>query len=398
MTVRVARSAAEVEELRPAWERLQNDHLASDLDFVLTYCRHSPNVVRPHVVLVEDGGAPVGLVVSRLEDIRLPAQLAGKSMLNSRVRSLTLVYGGLLDGDDPELAPRLLAAWQASLEEEPVDVLRMRMLALGSPQHAAATSGLALLRRRRFLPRTPHWRSEIPGSLAEFLARRSRRRRETVRRYSRKLEQTYGDDARVEIVRHREGLDRLFADSKLVHRETYQHVLGVGFSDETVHRRLAELAADRGWFRGYMLYLRDRPVAFWHGNAYGGVFGITSTGFDPAYGRDRPGTYLLMKALEDLCADDAVHTLDFGFGHAEYKRRFGDGWVDEEDVVVFARRPRAMALNVLQTTLGGMDAAGRAVAMRTGSLAALRRRRRALAPTGTREPEDESAPGTRKPA
>ena len=195
------------------------------------------------------------------------------------------------------------------------------MLAVGSPVHTVATRSSPLLRRERFSTQMPHWQAEIPGSLDEFLARRSRRRRETVRRYSKRLEKTYGDEARVEVFRTRDQIDRLFADSALVHRETYQHVLGVGFSDASVQRALTELAMDRGWFRGYVLYLKGSPAAFWHGNAYKGVFGIGATGFDPAFADARPGTYLLMRVVEDLAADDSVHTLDFGFGDAEYKRQ-----------------------------------------------------------------------------
>ena len=382
MSVQVARTHEEVEALRPTWARLQNDYLTSDIDFFLTYCRHTPNVVRPHAVLLEEGGAPKGLVASRLEDIQLPAKLAHKTVLNSRLRALTVVYGGLLGADDETLAGRLIAALRTSVADEPFDLVRVRMLPLGSPQYAGVAGNASPLRRQRFATRMPHWRSELAGSLDDFLASRSRRRRETVRRYSRRLERTYGDDARVEIVKDSGGLERLFADSKLIHRETYQHILGVGFSDETVQRRLAELATERGWFRGYMLYLRDKPVAFWHGNAYRGVFGIGATGFDPTFADDRPGTYLLMRAVEDLCADESVHTLDFGFGDADYKRHFGDGFVDEEDVVVFAGKPRALAVNTLQTALGGLTAVGRSVAARTGSLGALRRRRRSGEPTG----------------
>ncbi len=162
-----------------------------------------------------------------------------------------------------------------------------------------------------------------------------------MRRYSKRLEKTYGDEAQVEIFRSRDQIDRLFADSALIHRETYQHVLGVGFSDEPVQRALTELAMDRGWFRGYVLYLNGTPAAFWHGNAYKGVFGIGATGFDPAFADARPGTYLLMRVVEDLAAEGSVHTLDFGFGDAEYKRHFGDECRLEEDVVLV--EPRAPA-------------------------------------------------------
>ncbi|MGH3026983.1 MAG: GNAT family N-acetyltransferase [Gaiellaceae bacterium] len=373
-TVRVARSFEEAEELRPAWERLQNNRLTSDMDFVLTYCRHTPSVVRPHIVLLEENGEPVALAAGRLEETRLPARLGYKVVLDSRVRALTFVYGGLL-GDTASL-PALLSALGDSVKRERLDLVRFRMLELGSSQHSALTDASPLLRKQRFAPRMRHWRAALPGTLDDFLAQRSRRRRESVRRYSRRLERTYGDDARVEVVRDGKGLDKLFAESKVIHRETYQHVLGVGFSDENVQRRLAELTSDRGWFRGYMLYLRDKPVAFWHGNAYRGSFGVMATGFDPAYADDRPGTYLLMRAVEDLSGDGSAKVMDFGFGDADYKRHFGDGFVEEQDVGIFERRPRTIALNAVHSTLGGATAAGRAVSDGTGALTNIRRRRR----------------------
>ena len=373
-TVRVARSFEEAEELRPAWERLQNGHLTSDIDFVLTYCRHTAGVVRPHIVLLEEEGEPVALAAGRLEETRLPARLGYKVVLNSSVRALTVVYGGLLG--DTARVPELLAALKDSIRDERLDLVRFRMLELGSPVHAALTHAAPVVRKQRFATKLRHWRSALPGTLDDFLAQRSRRRRETVRRYARRLEKAYGDDARVEIVRDCAGLEKLFADSKLIHQETYQHVLGVGFSDQNVQRRLAELAADRGWFRGYMLYLRDEPVAFWHGNTYRGSFGIASTGFDPAYADDRPGTYLLMRAVDDLSADDTTQALDFGFGDADYKRHFGDGFVEEQDVGVFERRASTIGLNAVHSMLGGATAAGRTVADGTGALTNIRRRRR----------------------
>ncbi len=373
-TVRVARTFEEVEELRPAWELLQNNHVTSDIDLVLTDCRHTPGVVRPHVVLVEDDGEPVALAAARLEDVKLPARLGYKVVLNSSLRTLTVVYGGLL-GDAARLSA-LLDSVGRSIAGERLDLIRFRMLEVGSPQHEALEERAPAVRKQRFATRMPHWRAALPGSLDDFLAGRSRRRRESVRRYSRRLEKTYGDDVRVEVIRDRAGLDALRADTKLIHRETYQHVLGVGFSDERVQRRLTELAVDRGWFRGYMLYLRDKPVAFWHGNTYRGSFGVTATGFDPAHADDRPGTYLLMRALEDLAADGTTHLIDFGFGDAEYKRHFGDGFAEEQDVGIFEPRPRPLALNAVHSALGVATAGARALAAGTGALGNVRKQRR----------------------
>ena len=375
-SVEVARTPDEVEALRPTWAALQSPFLTSDLDFVLAYVENTPGVHRPHAVVLSDESGPVALVSGRIEDAPLPARLGPKTVLNPTVRSLTVTYGGFMGQVDGTTTPQLLAALQESVEPGEIDIIRMRMLDLDSPVRTAAIEGSPFLRREHFSAQMPHWRTQISGSLDEFLARRSRRRRESVRRYAKRLEKTYGDGARIEIFRTRDQIDRLFADSALIHRETYQHVLGVGFSDEKVQRALTELAMDRGWFRGYILYLNDAPAAFWHGNAYKGVFGIGATGFDPAFADARPGTYLLMRAVEDLAADGSVETLDFGFGDAEYKRHFGDECRPEEDVVLVERRARPLALNLARTGLQGTTKVARGAVERVGGLGRLRRRRR----------------------
>ena len=374
--IEIARTVEEVQALRPVWDLLQTPFVTSDLEFLLAYVKNTAGVIRPHAVVLRDDSGPVALVSGRVEDVRLPARLGPKTVLNPEVRSLTITYGGFMGRVDDATVPRLLAAVKESVEPGEVDVIRLRMLTVGSPVHTVAMRSSPFLRRERFSTQMPHWQAEIPGSLDEFLARRSRRRRESVRRYSKRLEKTYGDEARVEVFRSRDQIDRLFADSALVHRETYQAVLGVGFSDARVQRALTELAMDRGWFRGYVLYLKGSPAAFWHGNAYKGVFGIGATGFDPAFADARPGTYLLMRVIEDLAADDAVHTLDFGFGDAEYKRHFGDERRIEQDVVLVEPRARPIALNLARTAVLGASSVARGAAERAGALGELRRRRR----------------------
>jgi CelD/BcsL family acetyltransferase involved in cellulose biosynthesis len=372
VNVVVARTLEEVEALRPAWERLEGGHVNSDIDFVLTHVRHAPQVIRPHVVLLENGDEPAGLVVARLENARVPMRLGYRTMLNPRVRSLTVVYGGVLAPDAK--AEALIEAVRGSLEPKDADVVRIRMLTLGSPLYEAASRDVPFLRREHFRRPVPHWRATMPDSFDDFLMALSKERRRHVRRYGRRLEASAGGEVEVARLHSREGLEQLFADSAKVHRRTYQATLSVGFSRGDLNRRLTETCMQRGWFRGYVLYLRGAPVAFWHGNVYRGIFWGVATGFDPAYAEDRPGTYLLMRVVEDLCMDPSVHTLDFGFGDADYKRHFGDRTWLEEDVAVFEPTPRATAINLGLSASRGAVHTAQSLVRRTGGLPEARRR------------------------
>ena len=111
-----------------------------------------------------------------------------------------------------------------------------------------------------------------------------------------------------------------------------------------------------------MLYVDDEPCAFWTGFGYRGVFRTGLTGYDPAYADFHVGTYVLMRLLDDLARDDAFHTVDYGFGDAEYKHTFGtDSW-QEVDAFVFARSARGIWVDIARTSIAGVDSASRAVA------------------------------------
>jgi CelD/BcsL family acetyltransferase involved in cellulose biosynthesis len=359
-SVRVARNEDEVEAMRPQWEALQGTELTSDIDFFLTYVRNAPGMIRPHVVLVERDGAPLALVVGRLERGPVPARLGYKTLFSPEMRTLTIVYGGIIGAGENGHTRLVLDSLRESIVPGELELVRVRGLAPGSTLDAEASERASRLRRERFARATAHWRSALPGSLDEFLAKRKKKVRWQARKDS-QLAAARGGDLEVRVFRNPDELERLFEDTGRVHRLTYQDALGVGFSEGPLNRALTELTMRRGWFRGYVLYLRGEPVAFWHGNAYKGVFGLGATGFDPAHAADRPGAYLLMRLIGDLCADESVHTFDFGFGDATYKRQLGDVCRTERDLVVFAPRPRPFAVNVVRNAVHGVTHAGRTV-------------------------------------
>jgi CelD/BcsL family acetyltransferase involved in cellulose biosynthesis len=250
-------------------------------------------------------------------------------------------------------------------------VLRLRLLNVGGPVHELARSRPGLLTRQHLGVQVERWRARIPATFDDYLGARSSKTRSNVKRYARRLEEQFGDGASFRVFRTPDELDELMRDTEAVHVKTYQRGMGAGLKGTELERRLRELAAARGWFRGFVLYLDDVPAAFWHGTAYRGVFYTGPTGYDPAHRDLRLGTYVLGKMVEKLCGE--VDWMDFGSGDAEYKRHFSDEHRLEEDVLVFAPRPRPVAINLAQTTVRGASRASKAVLAKSGRLRSARR-------------------------
>jgi CelD/BcsL family acetyltransferase involved in cellulose biosynthesis len=372
--VTVARTLEEVEALRDVWEALPGGVVTTDIDSFVTMLRASEQASTPHVVVVEREGIVQALAIGRLEEVELSAQVGYKSVYSPRVRAITISYGGLLGEVSTPIAALLHKRLREALAGGEADVVRFRNLRVGSPMHALATTAPPFTSRQHVSTRTTHWTRELPPSYDDFLASLSSRTREGVRRYSRKLEREYGERLTLRRFRGPELLEQFLADARAVAEKTYQHSLGAAITEGAALQNLIELAAARDWFRGWVLSIDSKPAAFWHGIAWRNVFSIGVPGYEPDYAHLRVGTYVLMKAVEDLCGDEAVDTLDFGFGDAEYKRRFGTDRWEEEDVLVYAPTFRGLRVNLTRTVVLKSAAAARRAGERTPALQNLKRR------------------------
>ena len=306
-------------------------------------------MIRPHVVLLEEGGEPVGprgrparerplAHAARLRDVVQSAC----ALAHSRLRRAALP--GLERGQAHRRGQGLAQAQRGRCREDqdaPARVERLRRRPPGcslAPTRALPQASDTLAVGRAGLPRgvprrplegTTTARPQVRAPPREELRRRGRSRAAAIQ------------------ARARPALRGQFK----LYQRTYQAMLGVGFSRDELNRRLAEPCTDRGWFRGYVLYLRDKPVAFWHGNVYAGSSGSArqgSTPPSPTTPRDVPAHAAHRGPLRRRGRTHARLRLR----RRRYKRHFGDGsWLEEETSRLRAQG-RGLAIN-RSTGLGG---------------------------------------------
>ena len=324
------------------------------------------------------------MIVGRIEDVKLTSRIGYQKVYEPTVRALTVFNGSILGEVGENEANLLLDELLATLARGEADVVHMPHMVAEGPLFHAARSRPHFLARQHGVRLQRSWHLLLPDSMEEFLGSLSPHARKKMRYQSRRLEREYGETLKLEIFRDRDQLDRLFDDAEQVATKTYQWQLGVAFRDTPLQRGLTELAMDRGWFRAYVLYLEGRPVAYWHGSGYRGVFHVGIPAYDPALANLSVGTYVLMQLIADLCADDSVTELDYGFGDADYKRRFGEEQWLQGNVLIFAPSFRAARINLVITTLSGIDTLARRILGRQDVAGRLKRAwRRRLSSGGT---------------
>ena len=347
--IRVVSTADEMESLRPFWEDL-NRHPNAQIDYFRLINAIRGNILRPHIVLLERDGAPQGLILGRVEQQEFRCHLGYKSVGLGQVRQLSILHGGVLGCAEEEEAQMVLEALLAVLRRGEVDLLFFNHLDTESHLFRLASRRPgALCRDHRVAPQL-HWKAKLPGTFTEFLQRLNKKHRYWLRRLQKQIEQDFPGRVSYRSFPDGQQLDGLMNDLERVASKTYQRGLGAGFrNDADQHRRLA-LEAEKNWLRIHVLYVENRPCAFWIGRLYKRVFHSDVTGYDPEFRNYELGTIIFMKMVEHLCREQA-EAIDFGLGDALYKQRFGDQSWHEAIVRVFSPRFHGVARNLAQTAI-----------------------------------------------
>lgn len=334
--VTIATTVEEVEALRPVWQRMTVTDIDSDIDYFLSVVRSGQDV-RPYVLRVCCDGRDM-LVVARIQPVSLPLKIGYRKLASVELRAIVVTFGGMMGTRNRADAKQLLRHLQLPLSTGQADIILIRNVDADGTAYEAAC-GLTWLRRSHWQIVDRRWIADLPDSLAGLLEGRSAKSRSAIRREERLLLKQFGTQLHLELYARPEQVERLCNDMQRVSARTYQFGLGAGYSDSPMQRALVAHGLAKGIYRCWMVYVNDRPIAFWAGMSHGGTFYLATPGFDPEFERHSIGRYTMFRMFEDLCSDPVVRKVDFGRGDAQYKAEYSAEAGRLTDIWVAARRP-----------------------------------------------------------
>ena len=133
LSLRVVDDLDGLAAIRAQWEAAPLERYDADPDFYVAFAASRPSFVRPHLVVLERNGEPEAMLVARVEDVELAAMVGYRALLRPRVRSITLVHGGVA-GVTEATAPHVVASLRASLAAGAADVLSLSGAARRQPR------------------------------------------------------------------------------------------------------------------------------------------------------------------------------------------------------------------------------------------------------------------------
>jgi hypothetical protein len=295
--------------------------------------------------------------------------LGGTTLLTRNVSRYAAVGEPVLDGDADEdvlvdlfraLRPQLKADNMVFLGAVGADTTLHRLLDNPSPLHEdyhVLRHGPAYQRRRiRF-------ESNDYDAYLKSLRKTTRR---DFKRSCKKFLAKAGESYRVRRFESPDEAKLFLEHATEISKKTYQwHLLGLGMRDQADRAAHFGNAADKGWFRSYVLYAEDTPIAFQAGYLHHGTYYAHDTGYDPAWGEAHAGRFLLAELFQDLLADDEpVEVFDFLWGDGLLKSRLANSEQTERHYYLFPRGFHGALLYYPMRLVNAMSSAASAVLQR----------------------------------
>jgi hypothetical protein len=364
LSVGVVNSTADIELLRTAWESMQW-HPNADIDFFITINQCRVEILSPHILVLRQDENVKAMLIGRIEEVTLEFHFGYKTIFKEKLRQLNLIHGGNLGDLSSDNERLLFNELMNDLKTGYVDAIFFDHIDIRSELYNLARSVPAYYLRDTLPLINSRCQMDLPYSLETFLKGMGSKHRYWLRRLERVLFHDFPQEVRYGFYSQLNDVSRLCSDVETVAKKTYQRALGAGFQDNMENRARIELEAKKGWLRAYLIYINEIPSAFWIGSLYGGVFHLCFTGYDPYYKKYELGTLLMMKMMDNLC-DDGIGQLDFGFGEAFYKQRFGKKVCDECSLYIFAPTLKGVTLNAKRTVVCGAAYYIKKMIQRTG--------------------------------
>jgi ribosomal protein S18 acetylase RimI-like enzyme len=355
--VKVASTADEIESLRPFWTKL-NRHPETDIDFVCKLAVTRPSILRLHILVAYQGIEPIAMMIGRLETESLKPKLGYLKLFKIPLRQFVFLREGFVGEYSSQVATLMVAEIQKTLAAKSADLALVCNIPVDSGLLSVVRQRGRFFQRDYTRRQIEHWKSELPDSFEAFLAKRPRKHRSELRRIGKVFEREFPDQVRYIVFTLPGEVDSFCIAAEKVASNTYQRGMNAGFIDDNENRERVDLATRKGSFRGYVVFVGNRPLAFWAGELLGQVMFLTWTGFDPEFRKFEVGTILFLKMVEDL-TKLGVREIDYGLGWAKYKERFGDVCLREQNVAIYAPTLKGYSLNLICTMEELINGAGK---------------------------------------
>lgn len=348
---RTIRDLDELEALRWIWKSWPGSR-DSDPDFFSGMVRSRGSGCLPHVIVLSRNAEPEAILVGLRERRKMPFKLGCFTICRPELNVLEFVQGALRGNASEENSAAFVREVIKSLDAGAGDLAVWKRLDVESPLYKSALQFPSFALRDHSRCANEHWwLTHLPKTLDALFMSKGRSQRSKLRRKFKNVLNRLAGEVQIRCFRSPADLGLAISDMEEIASKTdKRQVFGVGFFDTPQIRQQMALAAEKGWLRIYILYIEEKPAAFWMGTLYDGCLQGDHVGYDAVWSKFSPGIFLFLNILNELRGED-IKIVDVGCGYGQLQQCLGDLRRVESQIKIYAPTMRGVGLNLLRTVI-----------------------------------------------
>ena len=379
--IRILKTLQDIEQYRAVWQKMLDSEpypaINADINRYLSVLKASENKPNPLILLLEQNDHPKAMVIGRREKISIPVRLGYKTIFKPKLNAMTVVYGGILGQPDKNISLLLIKELKKLLKRKgiAIDVVYFNHLEVDSIFYRQLRKKNSFVRYNHFPINEPHWIIEIPDSVDEFEASLSRKRRGEFRRLIKKLRKNNGDKLEIKEFHIMNEVEIFLNIAKSISKQSFKNSINAGLKNDSVTKQciFKDVNLNRWW--GRIMFVAGEPCAYVSGSKYHNIFFIETIGYDTRWASYSPGKLLLYEIFKLYSGKGDIAIFDFGFGDAEYKKRFcRKTWLEAKATYVFSPSAYPLLINLICSLNSAITVALIWIAQKTGIYQLIKRK------------------------
>jgi hypothetical protein len=353
--IEIIKSFEGIEEIRQIWEKMQAKEAYpttnADIDRYLLSIKAPKKQVQPYIILIKNNDTVISMLIGSIHESRIKCDLGRKTIFKPLLKTLTIVYGGILGNQSETICNLLVGEITTLLSSGEIDAAHFNHLVTDSFFYKYTRKKINIFCRSHFPKTLPIRYLLIPQSFDQFLDACSHNSRRNYRRWTKKFENNFKNRFEIKTYSNDDEVDTALEQMAGISAKTYQGACGRGIVNDTATQVLFHNAAKKNWLRSYIISIDNKPCAFWTGLKYGSVFYAEFTGYLTKWRKFHIGTILFFKLVRDLCENPDVGFLDFSLGEGQHKHWGESRLRSVASVYIFAPRVFPIIVNIIHSSL-----------------------------------------------
>ena len=325
-------SLTEISSILGDWEKLLKDNNSKnpyiDPKFYKNLFNSRAGKAEPQIILFRKNNAPISLIVGWLKKVRIPLKLGYLKYSSPFLQSFEIEIGGVITDNNVESSKVTVNYLKDLLIDKNIELIQANHFSDHNIIFSDLKDGLGT-NKKVIYQSGLEWIAVIRNSeTGEKVDLHSVETTKRLAKQDRKILKYFDQELEIKVYKSLNEINLFIKEAEKISKKSYHHAFGVGIEDNEYWKEMFSAMAEHGYFRGYLLYAKGIPIAYYQGIIYKDIYFGFYKSYDLDYRKLSPGTYLFRKVVESLIQEN-VNIYHFGYGDAEFKSFNGTEAIEE---------------------------------------------------------------------